>query len=46
MTGHVHNYQRFTRPLNGRDVPYIVAGAGGYWHLHTMAHDTTGAPCQ
>lgn len=44
LTGHVHNYQRFTRTLAGHDIPYIVAGAGGYWHLHTMAHDTTGQP--
>lgn len=43
LAGHVHNYQRFTRTLAGRDVPYIVAGAGGYWHLHSMAHDTTGS---
>jgi acid phosphatase type 7 len=37
LTGHVHNYQRFTRThSNGKKVPYIVAGAGGYWHLHWM----------
>jgi 3',5'-cyclic AMP phosphodiesterase CpdA len=34
FAGHVHNYQRFTRRRDGREVPYIVAGAGGYWHLH------------
>jgi hypothetical protein len=38
LAGHVHNYQRFTRTchLDGRDyqIPYIVAGAGGYFHLH------------
>jgi hypothetical protein len=34
FTGHVHNYQRFTRRRDSREVPYIVAGAGGYWHLH------------
>ena len=38
FSGHVHNYQRFTRSLNGRDVPYIVAGAGGYWNLHYMQY--------
>ncbi len=36
FAGHVHNYQRFTRSFNGRDIPYIVAGAGGYWNLHYM----------
>jgi len=31
LTGHVHNYQRFSAPLyNKKDVPFIVAGAGGY----------------
>ncbi|HLI07963.1 MAG TPA: metallophosphoesterase [Ktedonobacteraceae bacterium] len=36
FAGHVHNYQRFTRSLNSRSVPYIVAGGGGYWNLHKM----------
>lgn len=36
LAGHVHNYQRFTRTLNNRQVPYIVAGAGGYYNLHHM----------
>jgi hypothetical protein len=30
LSGHVHDYQRFTRTANGRETPYIVAGAGGY----------------
>jgi predicted phosphohydrolase len=30
LSGHVHNYQRFSRQLEGREIPYIVAGAGGY----------------
>jgi len=39
LSGHVHNYQRFTRQFTDaggqqRDIPYIVAGAGGYFHLH------------
>jgi 3',5'-cyclic AMP phosphodiesterase CpdA len=35
FTAHVHNYQRFTRiHKKNKKVPYIVAGAGGYWHLH------------
>ncbi|HLX39354.1 MAG TPA: metallophosphoesterase, partial [Ktedonobacteraceae bacterium] len=45
FAGHVHNYQRFTRSLNGRDVPYIVAGAGGYWNLHYM-QKVNGGPIQ
>jgi len=39
LSGHVHNYQRFTRQFTDaagqqRHIPYIVAGAGGYFHLH------------
>lgn len=37
FAGHVHNYQRFTRQVNGRSVPYIVAGAGGYHNLHPLS---------
>ncbi|MDE2590450.1 MAG: metallophosphoesterase, partial [Patescibacteria group bacterium] len=42
FTGHVHNYQRFTRNLKGRQVPYIVAGAGGYHNLHPMQKQSDG----
>ena len=41
LTGHVHNYQRFTRTISGRQIPYIVAGAGGYWHLHNVNTGTS-----
>ncbi len=39
LTGHVHNYQRFSAPLLDKDhVPFIVAGAGGYnKRLHTLS---------
>jgi len=30
LSGHAHLYQRFTRMVNGRQVPYIVSGSGGY----------------
>jgi hypothetical protein len=30
FAGHEHNYQRFTWKLQGRHVPVIVAGAGGF----------------
>ena len=36
LTAHVHNYQRFTREHKGATIPYLVAGSGGYWHLHSM----------
>ncbi len=41
LTGHVHNYQRFTRTLAGRELPYVVCGAGGYHNLHAMAGGAT-----
>jgi hypothetical protein len=46
FTGHVHNYQRFTRHVGGRDVPYVVAGAGGYHNLHAMQKAADGGVLQ
>jgi predicted phosphodiesterase len=43
LSGHVHDYQRFTRTIGTAAVPYIVAGAGGYHNLHAMAPDPSGA---
>ena len=43
LSGHVHNYQRFTQTVGAEDLPYIVAGAGGYADseraLHKIAKD-------
>jgi len=38
LGGHVHDYQRFSAPLfNKKNVPFIVAGAGGYnRRLHVL----------
>jgi hypothetical protein len=40
LSGHVHNYQRFTSVVQGPkgklQIPYIVAGAGGYTNLGTL----------
>jgi hypothetical protein len=30
LSGHAHNYQRFTRLEGGRETPYVVAGMGGH----------------
>jgi hypothetical protein len=30
LSGHAHIYQRATRIVDGRDIPYIVCGCGGY----------------
>jgi hypothetical protein len=57
LSGHVHDYQRFTRavPSAGgkQQVPYVVAGAGGYANTATLihklrrdpAHPSTPVPC-
>ncbi len=30
LSGHAHDYERYARDINGRKIPYIVAGCGGY----------------
>jgi calcineurin-like phosphoesterase family protein len=30
LSGHAHLYQRFTRAVDGREIPYVVAGSGGF----------------
>ena len=38
FSGHVHNYQRFSKQYpNGKTLPFIIAGAGGYADLHKIA---------
>ena len=43
LSGHVHDYQRFTRtmPDGVTTVPYIVIGNGGYHNLHKLAAGAT-----
>ncbi len=47
LSGHVHNYQRFTVGKSGADsnseVVFVVAGDGGYTKLGTL-HNVDGAP--
>jgi hypothetical protein len=30
LSGHAHLYQRFTRVIQGKETPYVVAGSGGF----------------
>ena len=30
LSGHAHIYQRFARSVDGKQLPYIVAGSGGH----------------
>jgi hypothetical protein len=32
LSGHAHNYQRFTRIKQGRETPFIICGNGGHAH--------------
>jgi len=38
FSGHVHNYERFTRKIGPLEIPYVVAGAGGHtgYHVDTV----------
>lgn len=48
LSGHVHNYQRFSRQIKGKTVPYLVAGAGGYANdarsMHKLQTGVAGKP--
>lgn len=33
LSGHAHLYERYTRTVNGKKIPYLVAGMGGYYNL-------------
>ena len=36
LSGHAHNYQRYTRTVNSYQIPYVVAGCGGHNPLSKM----------
>src|ERR1700677_1129510 len=33
LSGHAHIYERYTRTVGGKQIPYLVAGVGGYYDL-------------
>lgn len=39
LTAHVHNYQRIEKTLDGKALPFLVAGNGGYVNLHSLNFD-------
>ena len=41
LSGHAHNYQRYTRTLGSRQIPYVVCGNGGHPPLAKLSVDTT-----
>lgn len=44
FSAHAHNYQRFTRVFDGREVPYVVAGSGGFHELHGLGYGIPDTP--
>src|SRR5580692_10389268 len=44
LSGHAHNYQRFTRTVNSMSIPYIVAGCGGHSPIAQLQKDANGNP--
>lgn len=41
LSGHVHDYQRFTRSFWGKQITYVVIGNSGYHNLHQLAPGAT-----
>jgi Icc-related predicted phosphoesterase len=33
LSGHAHLYERYTRTVGNKQIPYVVAGVGGYYNL-------------
>ena len=44
LSGHAHNYQRYTRTVSGMSIPYLVAGNGGHSPLAALRSDSSGNP--
>jgi hypothetical protein len=36
LSGHAHNYQRYTRTVNNYQIPFVVAGCGGHSPLSPL----------
>lgn len=44
LSGHAHLYERYIRTVSGNQIPYAVAGNGGYYNLVGMKKDKNGKP--
>jgi hypothetical protein len=44
LSGHSHLYERYTRTMkaDGRQIPFVVAGNGGYYNLSKLKTDAAG----
>jgi len=48
LSGHAHLYERYTRKMksDGREIPYVVSGNGGYLNLAGFKTGQGGAPAK
>lgn len=46
LSGHAHNYQRFSRRVQGRVIPYVVAGSGGFHQRHGVGSGLPPTPAR
>jgi hypothetical protein len=44
LSGHAHLYQRFNRKVDGREIPYVVCGAGGFAATASISKPVVGTP--
>jgi hypothetical protein len=44
FSGHAHLYERYTRHVGSNQIPFIVAGMGGYFNLSGLNPSKNGAP--
>lgn len=44
LSGHAHLYERYTRTVAGKQIPYLVAGMGGYYNLPGLKPQNRRAP--
>jgi hypothetical protein len=44
LSGHAHLYERYTRFVGTNQIPFLVAGTGGYFNLSGFKKNSTGAP--
>jgi hypothetical protein len=44
LSGHSHLYERYTRTAGGKQIPYVVAGMGGFYDLAGLKHGAPPAP--
>ena len=44
LSGHAHLYERYTRTVKNKQIPFIVAGMGGYYNLPGLKPGSPAAP--